>query len=314
MPESQLPVGVVGVGSMGQHHARTYREIDGAELVGVADADASRATEVADDLDTDAHAVSGLLERVDAVSVAVPTHAHDAVTSACIDAGVDALVEKPFVADPVRGRELASAARDAGITLQVGHVERFNPAVDAVFDALEDRELVSVCADRLEPPAGRAIPDSVVFDLMIHDVDVVLEIAGERPANVDATATADGKYAVATLEFDSGLVATLSASRVSHDSARELVVNAEGCGVTADYAAQSVSVARDDGPALDVVTEADPLTRELRSFVEAAATDASPVVSADDALRAIEVVREIEAAANLADDPSPIEGTAVDAA
>ncbi|MFC3476708.1 Gfo/Idh/MocA family protein [Halobacterium litoreum] len=314
MPEAPLSVGVVGVGSMGQHHARTYREVEDAELVGVADADEARATEVAADLGTDAHAVPDLLEQVDAVSVAVPTHAHDAVASACIDAGVDALVEKPFVADPERGRELAAAASDAGVTLQVGHVERFNPVVDAVFDAVEGRELVSVRADRLGPPAGRVIPDSVVFDLMIHDVDVVLELAGERPANVDATATADGEYAVATLEFDSGLVATLSASRVSHDSVRELAVNAEGCGVTADYAAQSVSVTRDDGGAPDDVTEADPLTRELRSFVDAAATGASPVVSADDALRAIDVVREIEAAADLADATPPSEETAVDGA
>jgi len=297
---SDLAVGVVGVGSMGEHHARILSDLDGARLVGVSDRDTERAAVVADEFDADALDLDALLARADAVSVVVPTSAHADLTTACIDAGVHALVEKPFVENPERGRALAERADDAGVILQVGHVERFNPVVDAVHEQLSDGEVLAARADRLCPPPNRRIPDSVVLDLMIHDVDVLCTLFDETPHVIGAAAAADGEYATATLDFD-GLVATLSASRVSHDDGRTLAVTTPDSTVSADYATQSVTVS--NGTDRDLgVAESDPLSRELASFVDACRTDSDPVVGPDDALRAVEVCREIERIAGLRDD------------
>ncbi|RDZ33692.1 MULTISPECIES: Gfo/Idh/MocA family protein [unclassified Haloferax] len=310
--ERPVRAGVVGVGSMGTNHARVYAELRGVELVGVADADADRAAEVAADFGTDAYGIDGLLDRVDVVTVAVPTPYHASVARQCIDAGVHALVEKPFVDDLGVGAELAALAEDRGVVLQVGHIERFNPAVRALPDLLDGVEPIAITANRLGPPLNREMGDGVVMDLMIHDIDVVLSLVDAEVDRVAATATPDEQYATAQVTFDNGVIASLTASRLTQQKTRTLDITARDRLIRVDYLNQSVQIFRQSRPDYlrdnggvryrhEVVMEqpmistGEPLKRELQAFVDAA-TDGGPVlVSPADGLRAIDLARRIEA-------------------
>ncbi|WP_435174366.1 Gfo/Idh/MocA family oxidoreductase [Halorussus sp. AFM4] len=313
---------VIGVGNMGRHHARVYGELPDVNLVGVYDADGERAREVAADNGTAAMEMDALLEAADVASVVVPTQFHADIARDCIDSGVDVLVEKPFVDDLQVGRELLDRADEAGVTIQVGHVERFNPAVRALADIVADLDVIAVEAHRLgPPPEGRGVDESAVLDLMIHDVDVVLAMLGETPENVAARGVKNNQYATATLEFGDGTVASLTASRVTQQRVRTLSITAEDCRVNVDYIDRSVEIHRHSLPEYiedngDVryrhesiverptVETGEPLKNELGSFVTAATTDAEPVVSGEDGLRVLEVVQRIDDAA--ADDrPEP---------
>ncbi len=318
-----VPVGVVGVGSMGRHHARVYRELPGADLVGVADADADRAAEVAETYGAAAMATPDLLDAADAVSVAVPTRHHAGVVRAAIDRGTAVLVEKPFVADPAVGRDLVTRAREADVALQVGHVERFNPAVRALAEMVEDFEVVAADARRLGPPVDRQGGDGVVRDLMIHDLDVLLALLDAVPATATAERSGDDPYVTATLRFSDGTVCSLTASRVTQQKVRELSITARDCRVTLDYITQSVSIHRqslpeyveDDGGVRyrhrhvverPTVDNGEPLRAELSAFLAAVRGTAPPPVTGEDALRALSAVRAVEAAVE-ADGPVAVE-------
>ena len=304
-------VGVVGVGSMGRNHTRVYRELADAELVGVADMDREAAERVAGEYGTVAYDTDDLLSAVDAVSVAVPTTAHAPVLERCLDAGVHALVEKPFVDDLAVGRDLASRAEEAGLTLQVGHVERFNPAVRTLLRILPELNVVAVDARRLGPPLDRDLDGSVVTDLMIHDIDVVNAVVDARPRTLGATGAADGDYATAQCVYDDDTVATFTASRVTRRKTRRLEITARECLVVVDYLSQSVEIHRGDHPEYveangtirhrtesvierPFVETGEPLKGELSSFVAAVRDGTEPEVTAEDGLRAVEFARQIE--------------------
>ncbi len=306
-----LRAGVVGVGSMGENHARVYSELRGTELVGVADLNTTLAERVAETYGTEPMAFEELLSGCDVVSVAVPTAAHYDTVRACLEAGLDVLVEKPIAGTVEEARDLATHARAHDCVLQVGHVERFNPALGALESLVSDLEVIAVDAERLGPPVDRADRDDVVTDLMIHDVDVVGSLLDAVPVSVAATGTEDGEYATARLEYPDGVVASLTASRVTQKKVRRLTVTARECLVEVDYLEQSVLVYRDSFP--EYVTDdgrsryrhesvierprvenGEPLRRELESFLEAARTGTRPAVTAGDGLRALETVAEIE--------------------
>jgi predicted dehydrogenase len=306
-----LDVGVFGVGSMGQNHVRIYDELPETRLVGVHDADRSRAEAVAAERDVEALASADLLDRVDAVSVAVPTPVHAGVVRDCIDAGVDVLVEKPFVSDPDEGRRLASEARERGVTLQVGHVERFNPALSVIDEVLEEAEPLAIHARRLGPPVDRDLADGVVVDLMIHDIDVANMLADGPASSVHARAAAGGRHATATLQFEGGPLATLTASRVTQRKVRRLDVIAADRLVAVDYLDQSVEVYRRSVPAYvhedgdvryrhesvverPMVERVEPLKAEVRSFVGAVRGDHPPAVPPEAGIEALELAREID--------------------
>jgi predicted dehydrogenase len=304
-------VGVVGVGSMGQNHARVYRELPDAKLMGVTDAATETAQAIASEYDTQYRELSDLLSVCDAVTVAVPTAYHYEVASQCIEADVDVLVEKPFVETAENGRRLASYARDNDVALQVGHIERFNPAVQALLDLVADLDVIAVDAHRLGPPVDRQIDESAVMDLMIHDVDVLLALFGDEVAHVGAVGNRDATYASANVSFESGVVGQLTASRVTQEKVRQLTVTAEDCRVSVDYIDQCIDITRRSAPEYvredgsvthrheRVVEElsienCEPLKAELDAFVTASRTGTEPPVTGADGVAALELTEHIE--------------------
>ncbi|QLG60392.1 Gfo/Idh/MocA family protein [Halorarum salinum] len=311
MSEEPLRAGVIGVGSMGQNHARVYDEIRPTTLAGVFDVDDGRAETVAREHGTAAMSLPDLFEAVDVVSVAVPTEYHFEMAREAIEHGVDVLVEKPFVATPDEGEELLALAERAGVTVQVGHIERFNPAVVALREFVDDLDVISVSAERLGPPLEREIDDSVVMDLMIHDVDIVLDLVEGELASIDAVGTEEGRYASANLAFDSGVVGHLTASRVTQEKVRGLTISARDCRVKVDYIDQTVEIHRASAPEYlreegnvhfrhenlverVTVDRREPLKEELRSFADAAANGTEPVVTGEDGLRVLEATSTID--------------------
>jgi predicted dehydrogenase len=322
MSEERPKAGVVGVGSMGQHHARVYDELPAVELAGVADADEDRAAVTATKYGTEAMDQTALLDRCDAVSVAVPTRYHYAVAAEAIDRGVNVLVEKPFVSDLSRGRELVEMAREQGVALQVGHVERFNPAVQALADIVPDLDVIAVDVQRLGPPVDRDTNDGVVLDLMIHDIDVVLSTIGSQVTSVSAMSARDRDHVTAQLGLSDGVVVDLTASRVTQEKVRRLAITAGECRVNVDYEAQSVQIHRHSVPEYyesggdlryrhesiierPTIENGEPLRAELEAFVDAATTGSRPPVTGEDALAALDVARRIDD--NATDQPPSIE-------
>ncbi|MDG5776822.1 Gfo/Idh/MocA family oxidoreductase [Haloarculaceae archaeon H-GB1-1] len=311
MSVDRTDVGVVGVGSMGQHHARVYDELPEANLVGVADANEEVAADVASTYETDARAVEDLLSSVDAVSIAVPTSHHESIVRRAIEQDVDVLVEKPIVADLDVGRSLLDQARERDLVLQVGHIERFNPAVQTLLDVVQDLDLIAVDARRLGPPLDRDLGDTVVYDLMIHDIDVLLKIVDAEVQSVEATGTQEGQHITANVDFENDVVANLTASRVTQQKVRDLSITAESCRVNVDYLDQSVEVHRHSLPEYvdadgdlryrhesvierPMVESREPLKAELEAFVDAVAERATPPVTGEDGLRALEIAQEID--------------------
>lgn len=309
---SGLPVGVIGVGSMGRNHVRVYDSLSSADLVGVADADEARATEVGVQYGIESPSIEDLLTRVEAVSVAVPTEYHAGLVEQCIEADVDVLVEKPFVATPDEGRRLSRKAAAAGVTIQVGHIERFNPAVQALQTFIDDLDVVAIEAHRLGPPVNRQTTDSVIMDLMIHDIDVVLSLLDDQIESVDVMSTAAEQYASAQLRFANDVNVSLTASRVTQRKIRQLRVTATDCLVELDYINQSIDIFRHSNPEFSDdrdgdltfrhenvierprIRSAEPLKEELASFVESVVEGREPLVTAGAATDVLELTQLIE--------------------
>ena len=311
MVAETLSAGVIGVGSMGRHHARVYHELPDVVLSGVTDVNQEAAASVAETYRTRSKSVSGLLRDVDLVSVAVPTQYHYQAAMEAIDAGVHVLIEKPIAETATQAKKLVRAAENAGVTLQVGHVERFNPAVQTVMDIVPELEILAIDAQRLGPPVGREIQDSAAVDLMIHDLDIITSLVNEPVATVDAAETAAEQYVTATLKFESGIIGTLTASRVTQQKVRELSITAKECRVNVDYVSQSVTISRQSMPEYvesdgqvkyrhsnvierPTVENGEPLRHELESFVSAIRSHTSPVVSGEDGVRALSLAQRVE--------------------
>jgi predicted dehydrogenase len=316
-------VGVVGVGHLGKHHARLYRQM--GVLAAVADVDPQRAAE-AGALHGVPHTSDwrSLLGTLDAVSVAVPTVAHFEVAKAFLEAGTPALVEKPLTKTVVEGEELCRIARAKGIALQVGHVERFNPAVTSVLEVVRKPRFIEV--HRLSPFRFRSSDIDVVLDLMIHDLDIVLHLVKSPIARVDAVGTSllfgREDIANARLEFEDGCVANLTASRVSERQMRKTRVFSEDCYVTIDTLAKEAWVYRTTPQFAEALsklpkdrdlsiadlalipkefysvqevklTDEEPLAAELKSFVDCVQERREPVVSGEHGVRAMRAAETI---------------------
>jgi predicted dehydrogenase len=293
-----IRVGVVGVGALGQHHARVYADLPGARLAGIYDVDPGRAAEVAGRHGTRVFDhLRDLVAEVDAVSVAVPTVDHHRVAAALLEAGKDVLVEKPMTATIPEAEDLIRRAAERGAVLQVGHIERFNPAVDVLKAAVSRPRFIEV--HRLGSFSPRSLDIDVVLDLMIHDLDIVLTLDGSEPVQVDAVGvpvlTSRVDIASARLRFASGLIANLTASRVSAEKVRKFRVFAPRTYISVDFAQREAQIYRlaegESGPQIQVerkaAPEEEPLRRQLAAFVECARSRSTPPVSGADGLRAL---------------------------
>lgn len=311
MSDTTVRVGVIGVGSMGQHHVRVYDEIEDATLVGIADADDERAAEIATEYGTTAMSVAELLDNVDAVSVAVPTPYHFETAMNCIHNGVDLLIEKPIAETEAEGLELIETAEANDVTIQIGHIERFNPAVSALDRIMDSADIVALRAERLGPPPERDIHDNVVVDLMIHDVDIVLSLLDAEPITIQSAGTHDNKYVSATLQFESGVVGTLISSRLTQRKVRKLKITTESEFIELDYLDQTIDIHRRSVPEFverdsgvqyrhesiierPQVETHEPLKAELSEFIDSVRNNSTPRVSGRDGLRVFELVNEID--------------------
>ena len=305
MPEGTVRAGVIGVGALGRHHARVWAQVPGARLVGVFDADAGRAAEVAGRHGCRAYGEEeALLADVDAVSVAVPTIDHHAVAHRALERRRDVLLEKPMTVTLEEADDLMAVAAARGAVLQVGHIERFNPATEALLSAGKGARFVEV--HRLGSFSPRSLDVDVVLDLMIHDLDIVLALDGSEPVQIEAVGvpvlTPRVDIANARLRFASGLIANLTASRVSVEKTRKFRVFAPRTYVSADFTAREARVYRletDEAgrPRIASTRQGDPDKEPLRQQIEAfsrAVRDRSrPVVPGEDGRRALALARAI---------------------
>jgi predicted dehydrogenase len=300
-----LRVAVIGVGHLGRHHARIYASLPGVELVGVVDLNRARADEIAATYGTRAfYDVVALAGRVDAVSVAVPTEQHAAIAVPLLQTGVAALVEKPLARSLAEADAMIAAAATSGVVLAVGHTERFNPAVDAARPLLVNPRFIEV--HRLGTFPERSLDIDVVFDLMIHDLDVVLSLVPSEVESIDAVGvpvlTGRVDIANARVRFANGCIANLTASRISRDRVRKIRFFQPAAYVSIDYAAQRVEQYRlvqgtgakpsIEGGDLDVANE-EPLKRELADFVDAVRSKRAPRVDGAQGRRALALAQQI---------------------
>jgi len=302
----KIRVAVVGAGEFGRNHARVYREVRGAEFVGVYDKNSERSQQVATEFQTRALvSLDELRDLADAVSVAVPTAEHSAVGCRLMEMGLDVLVEKPMATNLAEADELLQSAKKFGRILQVGHVERFNPAVLAVEPILNHPLFFEV--HRLGVFTARSLDVDVIYDLMIHDLDILLTLVNENVTEVKAVGipvlTDKVDIAHARLEFAGGAVANVTASRVSTERVRKMRFFQQHEYISLDYArrdALRVAV-RKPGPQPEFAFEklpaqaVEPLRAELEAFVESARTRREPRTSGRAGRAALELAERVMA-------------------
>jgi predicted dehydrogenase len=306
---------VIGVGSLGYHHARILREVAGAEMVGVYDVSAERAAQVASELGVRAFAsLDALLEAVEAAVVAVPTTEHAEVALAAIERGVHLLIEKPIASTLEEADRILAAAAKRGVVVGTGHVERFNAALRACEPYLDGPRFIE--SHRLAPFNPRGTDVAVVLDLMIHDIDLVLGLVDGSVTSVDAVGvpvlTPSVDIANARLRFESGAVANITASRVSRERMRKLRLFQPSGYLSLDLGSGTGEFLRlRDGVALGQIASGqiqlenivervelagdgtEPLRAELEAWISAVRGEGKLVVSGEDGRRALAVALEI---------------------
>jgi len=306
-------VGVVGVGYLGKFHAEKYARLPEARLTGIVDTDRARALEVAEKFNVPVFDdYNDLMGLVDAVSVVVPTDRHYEIAGAFLKNGVDVLVEKPITTTIEEADGLIDSAQAGGCILQVGHLERFNAAVLALDGILTKPMFIE--SHRLAPFKDRGTEVDVILDIMIHDIDIILTIVGAPVTSIHAVgvpvvSAEKNDIANVRLEFATGCIANVTASRISAKEMRKTRIFQQDAYLSIDYASQQVEVYRKlDAPApegtpeisydLIDITQGDSLEQEIRSFLSAVATRSTPEVPGEagrNALRvALEIVQQVE--------------------
>lgn len=297
----KIRIGVAGAGNFGRHHLRVLRSLGSADLAGVTDLDPARAAAAAAEYSCPSYqAIEELAASSDAVVVAVPTSAHADVGCRLLDAGVDVLIEKPIAPDAASALRLIQGAVHRGCVLQVGHLERYNPAVEALCRVSHVPLFFEI--HRLSVFTPRSLDVDVVLDLMIHDIDIVLALVGQRPVEVRAAGLSilSSKVDIANvrLAFPNGCTANFTASRVSTEQVRKLRMFQPHEYFSLDYRKQeliSMGVSPDRRVSFQpvAVEPGEPLRRELEDFIRVVETRGSPRVGGRQALAALEVALAI---------------------
>lgn len=309
LEKEKLRVGVVGVGHLGSYHVQKYAALEEADLVGVMDVDRVRAEEVARRYDTRAFEnLDELLDQVEAVSLAVPTEKHFTEARKILSRNIHLLVEKPITYSVEHASQIVKEARDRALVLQVGHVERFSPPVIKMCSILRDPVFME--SHRMNIFTVRGTDVDVVLDLMIHDLDIILNVADSPVRELHAvgmrvvTETTD--IANARIIFENGLVANLTASRISNSTLRKIRAFQPDAYIAVDCAKRDISITKLEGLPKEgpvegpgVVTQkltypdSDPLAEQIASFVKSVKGGSEPEVCGEDGLKALEVALRI---------------------
>jgi UDP-N-acetylglucosamine 3-dehydrogenase len=299
--EAPLRVGVVGTGIMGSNHARVFADLPGVKLVGIADPDDKQREFVAGTLGCSGHAdVEGILaEGVEALTIAAPTHLHRDLALTCIKRGVHVMVEKPIASSVEEGRDIIAAARRAGLTLMVGHVERFNPAVEAIKEAIRREDILSIAITRVGPFPPRMSNVGVVIDLAVHDIDLIRwftdsEIVEVQPQLSSAVAERED---IALLQFRtaSGVLAHINTNWLTPFKARNVTVATRNKYIMGDLLTRQVTECFGFQPDGSYsmrhlsVGHAEPLRAELQAFCRAVRTGGKPEVTGEEGVAGLEI-------------------------
>lgn len=305
-----LKTAVIGVGRMGQHHCRIYSSLRQVHLVGIYDVDSQVASDISNRYDVPAfNQLDELLDQVDAVSIATPTPTHFDLVMRCLDCGIHVLVEKPLTDSLAQAENLIQAAEQSGLVIQVGHIERFNPPYQELKNVLEAMKPLAINFRRLSPFQGSNLDVDVVLDLMIHDLDLCLDIMKREPDLVSAygltpmSATLD--HVVAELWYQEGQLITLTASRITEQKIRSVEVTSKDAYLEADLLNKAILVhRRSRGEYADqnhggvkyrqesvieriLVPSAEPLMLEIQHFLNCISNNCPPKVTLSDAYQAL---------------------------
>lgn len=306
MINKKIRVGVVGVGKLGQHHARIYAQMPDVELVGVADINEVQGQKIASKNNTTYYEnIDEMIDKVDAINVATPTVSHHELAKKFLQAGVHCLVEKPITINLEQAEELVHVAREKNVVLQVGHIERFNPAILAAQQYLHHPRFIEV--NRLGPYDGRVSDVGVVLDLMIHDLDIVLYLTNSNIVSVDAIGSKVFSpfedIANVRLKFENGCVANISASRISLKTFRKIRVFQEDSYVSLDYKEQRLKIYRKKSEEISSLKDIqiirpkfkkeEPLLLEISNFIDCVRENKKPVVDGHHGRNALELALEI---------------------
>jgi predicted dehydrogenase len=296
----KVRVGIIGVGYLGTQHARILSYLEEAELKGVVDVDFKKAVQIGN-----RHGVNyyqkyqDMLDEIDAAIVATPTSEHYSITKQLLREGKSVLVEKPITETVEQGEKLVASAEKNGLILQVGHLERFNPAVEVLEDMISEPKFIEV--QRLGSFSARSLDINVVLDLMIHDLDIILALIKDEVKKIRSSGihvlSERIDIANARLEFNSGCVATLTASRVHQGKVRKLRIFEPTSYYSVDYIDQEVKIFPLEGSQTDIKTlkikKEEPLKRELKSFLDSIREGKMRKVSGEEALRALKLAYNV---------------------
>ena len=316
----KIKVGVVGAGHLGQHHLRIYSELPEAELIGIYDIDLTKAKEKSEEFKTTYFKkLDDLLEKSEAVSLVVPTSFHFSVAEEIIKNGVNLLIEKPITQTVNQAEKLIQMAKGKNLTLQVGHIERFNPAFKAIQGMNLDPKFIE--SHRLAPFVPRGIDVAVILDLMVHDIDLILSLVKDKVKTIEAAGVSvisdSEDIANARITFEKGCVANVTTSRISARAMRKLRLFQKDTYISMDFLKKKTEIYRlvesdkvkqqgktvigniplDKGKTIlyeiPPVKDEDMLTSELKSFLEAVKDKKRPVVSGEDGKEALRVALEV---------------------
>jgi len=303
----KLRVGVIGTGYLGKFHAEKYAAMEDAELIGIVDINRKQAEEVAEKLEVSAYfRPEDILGKVDAVSIVVPTPLHYPVSRLFLEHDVDVLIEKPITTTLNEADSLIDLAESRGLIIQVGHLERFNPAVIALEDVLGVPMFIESHRLSIFQPRGTDV--DVVLDLMIHDIDIILNLVQSEVTGIQASGipviTGHGDIANARLEFANGCVANVTASRIALKNERKIRLFQRDAYIAVDFANREITVIRRDGKQADGVipgtdinrrcfTKSDALKEELVSFVQSVKNRVAPEVTGSMGRDALKVALSI---------------------
>lgn len=306
-PSQSIATAVIGVGYLGRFHAQKYAQLEGSKLLAVVDANAEAAHRLGAELGVEAATdYRTVLDRVSAISIAVPTPLHHAIACEALERGIHVLVEKPIATTAAQAREMVAIAHRRGCVLQVGHLERFNPAIVAAVGRLQTPRFVE--SHRLAPFKQRGTDVSVVLDLMIHDIDLIQELVGQPIEHIDAVGAQvfSGEIDIvnARIHFRGGCVANTTASRVSLKQERKIRIFQDDAYLSIDMQQKILTVIRKkdaapvESPAQVSIEEesfeqGDALRDEIAAFLKAIREKSAPVVTGEDGLRALQTALQI---------------------